>query len=106
VKHAIRIIIVLSVLLVGVLGTATVVSAADDPFLCPVVGDGVLNADSRNGDNGVSAIEPDVGTSHLPGKNKAGENSNPKAHNTNGPGNPNAGPGHNPNFSPIWPASP
>lgn len=72
-------------------------------FLCPVVGDGVANADSRNGDNGVSAIFPPVGTSFLPGMNKAGENANPNAYNTLGPGNPDAGPGGNPDFSPIWP---
>jgi hypothetical protein len=45
-------------------------------FLCPVVGDGVLNADSRNGDNGVSTITPPVGTSFLPGNNQAGANAN------------------------------
>jgi hypothetical protein len=74
-----------------------------DPFLCPVVGDGVRNADANNGDNGVSAIEPAVGTSFFPGKNQAGANSNPNAHNTLGPGDPDAGPGGNPDFSPIWP---
>lgn len=73
------------------------------PFLCPVVGDGVFNADSQNGDNGVSAITPPVGTSLLPGNNQAGANANPNAYNTDGPGNPDAGPGHNPDFSPIWP---
>ena len=73
------------------------------PFLCPVVGDDVLNADAHNGDNGVSAIIPPVGTSLLPGNNQAGLNANPNAYNTEGPGNPDAGPGHNPDFSPIWP---
>jgi hypothetical protein len=82
---------------------AMTATASAEPFLCPVVGDGVKNADSRNGDHGVEAIEPPVGTSFFPGNNQAGVNSNPKAHNTDGPGNPNAGPGHNPNFSPIWP---
>lgn len=72
-------------------------------FLCPVVGDGVLNADSHNGGNGVSAITPPVGTSLLPGNNQAGVNANSNAYNTLGPGDPNAGPGHNPDFSPIWP---
>jgi hypothetical protein len=82
-----------------------------DPFLCPVVGDGngegkgVLNADARNGDNGVEAIQPPVGTSQLPGKNQAGAHANPNAYNTKGPGDPTAGPGHNPDFSPIWPPS-
>ena len=77
--------------------------ASADPFLCPVVGDGVLNADLHNGDNGVSAITPPVGTSFIPGNNKAGMHANENAHNTLGPGDPNAGPGHNPDFTPIWP---
>lgn len=78
---------------------------AADAFLCPVVGDGVLNADANNGDNGVSTINPPVGTSFFPGNNQAGANSNPNAHNTSGPGDPDAGPGGNSDFSPIWPAS-
>lgn len=78
---------------------------AAEPFLCPVVGDGVLNADSHNGGNGVATISPPVGTSFLPGNNQAGANSNTNAHNSSGPGNPDAGPGGNPDFSPIWPAS-
>lgn len=84
-------------------------SVAAAPFLCPVVGDGkdgtkgVINADSKNGDNGVAAIAPPVGTSQLPGKNQAGAHANPNAYNTDGLGNPDAGPGHNPDFSPIWP---
>ena len=97
--------IVLSLVVVGgALATAGSAFAAEpEPFLCPVVGDGVLNADSRNGDNGVEAITPPVGTSFLPGKNQAGANANANAHNTSGPGNPDAGPGGNPDFSPIWP---
>jgi hypothetical protein len=69
-------------------------ATASAAFLCPVVGDGVNNAE---------AINPPVGTSFFPGNNQAGANANPNAYNTHGPGNPNAGPGHNPNFSPIWP---
>lgn len=80
--------------------TSTISAAA---FLCPVVGDGVLNADDNNGDHGVDAISPPVGTSFLPGNNQAGNNANPNAYNIYGPGNPDAGPGHNPFFSPIWP---
>ena len=87
----------------GALGGSSVASASD-AFLCPVVGDGVINADAHNGDNGVSTIHPPVGTSFIPGNNKAGENSNTNAHNSDGPGNPDAGPGGNPDFSPIWPA--
>lgn len=78
---------------------------ASEAFLCPVVGDGVLNADASNGDHGVVAIQPPVGTSFLPGNNQAGANSNMNAHNTSGPGDADAGPGHNPDFSPIWPAA-
>lgn len=96
-----RIFILLGVVILGLLGTTAIASAA--PFLCPVVGDGVLNADTHNGDNGVSAITPPVGTSLLPGNNQAGANANPNAYNTQGPGNPDAGPGGNPDFSPIWP---
>jgi hypothetical protein len=91
-----------AVLAVGFTATTNQAEAAE-PFLCPVVGDGVNNADAHNGDNGVSTIHPPVGTSFLPGNNKAGENSNPNAHNTSGPGNADAGPGGNPDFSPIWP---
>lgn len=81
------------------LGTAGAAGAA--PFLCPIVGDGVLNADAHNGDNGVAAITPDAGTSLLPGKNQAGENANSEAYNDFG--GPTAGntPG-TPGFTPIW----
>ena len=91
-----------SVTAVAGIGTA---SASHGPFLRPVVGDGVVNADGNNGDNGVSAIDPAVGTSLLPGNNKAGENANANAHNTDGPDNPDAGPGDgNGDFTPIWPS--
>ena len=81
------------------LGTAEAASA--QPFLCPVVGDGVLNADANNGANGVQAIAPAAGTSLLPGKNQAGANANPEAYNEFG--GPEAGntPG-TPGFTPIW----
>lgn len=98
-----RIFILLGVVILGLLGTMAVASANDAPFLCPVVGDGVLNADANNGDNGVSAITPPVGTSLLPGNNQAGANANPNAYNASGPGDPDAGPGGNPDYSPIWP---
>ena len=55
---------------VAILGSSGTAFAENDPFLCPVVGDGVLNADSHNGDNGVAAITPPVGTSFLPGNNQ------------------------------------
>ena len=48
-----------AVLAVGFTVTTGQASAADPvPFLCPIVGDGVINADSHNGENGVSVILP------------------------------------------------
>jgi len=74
-------------------------------FLCPAVGDGVTNADSHNGENGVSTIGP-IGSgdqSFLPGNNQAGANANSEALNTEGPGT-SPGPGNgNSDWSPIWP---
>jgi hypothetical protein len=69
-----------------------------DAFLCPIVGDGVLNAASNGG---VSAIQPPAGTSILPGNNQAGGHANANALNANG--GPSAGnvPG-TPGFTPIW----
>ena len=87
----------------GVLLAPGVAAAA--PFLCPVVGDGVVNADANNGDNGVSVISPPVGTSILPGQNQAGANANSNSDNTDPPIE-GAGPGANPDFSPIWPGTP
>lgn len=79
---------------------ATAGAAQAGPFLCPVVGAGTLN----NPDKGpTETIAPPVGYSLLPGNNQAGENANPNAFNTLGPGDPSAGPGGNPDFSPIWP---
>jgi hypothetical protein len=81
------------------MGTAGVASA--EPFLCPIVGAGVVNADAHNGDNGVQAISPPAGTSLLPGNNQAGANANASAYNAFG--GPSAGntPG-TPGFTPIW----
>ena len=84
------------------LATAAVASAdqtgTPGAFLCPIVGDGVLNAASRGG---VSAIQPPAGTSILPGSNQAGSHANANALNANG--GPSAGnvPGA-PGFTPIW----
>ena len=96
--------IALTILAGSIAGPA--IASADDnsgAFLCPVVGDGVVNADAHNGDNGVSIITPPVGTSFLPGNNQAGAKANHNAHNTDNPDNPDAGPGGNPDYSPIWP---
>ena len=103
-KRRMRSLIVVFALVFGAMVASTAIAHADEPFLCPVVGDGVLNADAHNGDNGVSVITPPVGTSFLPGNNQAGDNANPSAYNAEGPGNPDAGPGGNPDFSPIWPS--
>jgi hypothetical protein len=101
-KIGLRILVVSALVSVGVIGAASVASA-NGAFLCPVVGDGVLNADMHNGDHGVSAIQPPVGTSFLPGKNQAGANANPHAYNTQNPDTaPPPGNG-NSDFSPIWP---
>ena len=93
------------VIVAGVIASPAVASASHEtsPFLCPIVGEGVVNADARNGDNGVAVIGPPAGTSLLPGNNQAGAKANHNALNTDGPGNPDAGPGGNPDFSPIWP---
>ncbi len=88
---------------------STGTSLADEPdpdstaFLCPIVGDGVMTADANNGDNGVSVINPPAGTSFLPGNNQAGAAANDSALNTDNPDNPDAGPGGNPDYTPIWP---
>jgi hypothetical protein len=86
---------------VSVVALATAGTASAEPFLCPIVGDGVTNADANNGDNGVQAINPAAGTSLLPGQNQAGANANPEAYNQFG--GPDAGnnPG-TPGFTPIW----
>jgi hypothetical protein len=106
-SRRIRSLMVVFGLVLGVMVASTSIAAADEvqstAFLCPVVGDGVINADAHNGDNGVASIQPPVGTSFLPGNNQAGAHANPNAYNTEGPGNPDAGPGGNPDFSPIWP---
>jgi hypothetical protein len=104
-RRLISVLLALSLVVVGMLTTTSVV-AADPAFLCPVVGDGVLNADAHNGDHGVSAITPPVGTSLLPGNNQAGAKANWHALNTLGPG-ASPGPGNgNRDWSPIWPPSP
>ena len=78
--------------------------ATDGAFLCPAVGDGVANADSHNGDHGVSVIGPIAsGWSFLPGNNQAGAHANDNAWNSEGPAS-SPGPGNaNSDWSPIWP---
>ena len=92
---------------VGMIGSASAAFADDAPFLCPIVGDGVANADSHNGNNGVSTIGPAPGVSLLPGGNQAGNHANSNALNDLPPNDPNAGPGGgNSGFTAIWPSNP
>ena len=86
---------------VGVFSLATAGAASAEPFLCPIVGAGVNNADAHNGDNGVQAISPAAGTSLLPGNNQAGANANPAAYNEFGGPTEGNTPG-TPGFTPIW----
>ncbi len=72
-----------------------------DPFLCPIVGDGVLNADAHNGSGGVVAISPPAGTSLLPGNNQVEANANANAYNEFGGPITGNTPG-TPGFTPIW----
>ena len=72
-------------------------------FLCPAVGDGVLNA------AGIDAFELDNGlVSFLPagGDNQAGAKANSSVQNEQGPGDPELllPGGGNSGWSPIWPA--
>ena len=104
-KTRLRHVLVIATLVMGgmVATQGAALAAPGDPFLCPIVGDGVLNADAHNNDNGVSAITPAPGTSLLPGNNQAGANANSNAYNELPPSDPNAGPGGNSGFSAIWP---
>ena len=112
-RRGIRILGILSLVVVGLLGTSSI-ALADPPdvvgppepgeegtaFLCPAVGKGVLNH------------RPDVGAlpndnyTFLPGHNQAGAHANENGHNALGPGD-SPGPGKgNSDWSPIWPAPP
>lgn len=100
----IKILAIALTVVAGSIAGPVVASADEGAFLCPVVSDSVATvADMNNGDHGVSTIDPPVGTSFLPGNNQAGPNANNNAENSSGPGDPNAGPGGNPDYSPIWP---
>jgi len=110
-RHLRRILVVVVLAVGAVVATQAAALAAPPPavgtngeFLCPIVGDGVTNADSKNGDNGVSTIAPAPGVSLLPGGNQAGTNANSNALNDLPPNDPNAGPGGgNSGFGAIWP---
>jgi hypothetical protein len=87
-----------------VLGTGTAFAAAPDvvgpgsgPFLCPSVGQGVVNNRPDAGQL------PDGSYTFLPGHNQAGANADESALNTL-PASESPGPGDgNSDWSPIWP---
>jgi len=93
-----------------ILGTATLalatagVAGAADSFLCPIVGDGVLNNTAKGP---TAVITPPAGTSLSPGNNQAGEHANANAYNSYGDGTPISGnaPGAD-GFTPIWTGPP
>ena len=98
---------IIAILLVNALPAFAAAPDNADNFLCPVVGDGVNNADSHNGDNGVEAIAPPVGTSLLPGSPSGSDPTDNlpvagNAINPNGPGFAAGGPGDS-TYTPIWP---
>jgi hypothetical protein len=113
-----RRIFVAVLLVVGALAVMSGTAFADKPegpatgsqgqFLCPIVGDGVSNADAHNGANGVSDIGPLPGSgdaSLLPGNNQAGAQADTSALNPEGP-ETSPGPGDgNSEWSPIWPGT-
>ncbi len=106
-RHHMKLGILVAVTALAVLmvfGTASALAAAPDvvgpgngPFLCPSVGQGVLN---HNPDAGQL---PSGGYTFLPGNNQAGANANANSLNTL-PAGESPGPGNgNSDWSPIWP---
>jgi hypothetical protein len=105
-KKLLRISLVLSILVIGVLATTSTV-VADKPagphvgppaFLCPIVGNDTAATHNGQGWFGVNA-----GWTFFPGNNQAGVHANPNSWNTLGPGaSPGPGTG-NSDWSPIWP---
>ena len=108
-KKLLRISLVLSIVVVGVLATASTALAAkplgpvgppphDIPFLCPIVGN--ETAAAHNGQGWGTALG---GYTFLPGNNQSGAHANPNSWNTEGP-TESPGPGNgNRDWSPIWP---
>jgi hypothetical protein len=102
-KNLIRIVLVMSIVLVGLLATTGTVLADKNNesgnFLCPAVGKGVLNH------NPGAIVLPNDNYSFFPGNNQAGMHANNNARNTLGPG-ASPGPGNgNSDWSPIWPGN-
>jgi hypothetical protein len=73
-----------------------------EPFLCPVMGHGALNAPGLDGShkNTVGTL-PSGDATIRPGNNRAGENANENALNENGGPSPTNTPGAD-GFTPIW----
>jgi hypothetical protein len=93
-------------LLAGGLATVLFVVGATgvgaDPFLCPVIGEGALDAPGLNGpsQNSVGALPSGDGTI-VPGNNQAGAKANDNAYNEFGGPSATNVPG-TPGFTPIW----
>jgi hypothetical protein len=81
---------------------ATAVGAGAAPFLCPVMGQGALDAPGLDGThkNMVGAL-PSGDATIRPGNNQAGDNANSNAYNEFGGPSPTNVPG-TPGFTPIW----
>ena len=101
---------VFAVVVAGLVTTGlatTEVASAADPFVCPIVGDGVVNAAVNHDAVGLVQINTAAGTSLLPGNEQAGANSNPNAHNSRLPDDPLSGPGDgNSGFTASWSDNP
>ena len=106
-KKTIMVLTILSLIVVGLVGTTSIALADAPPvvghdspgygFLCPAVGDGVLNAPFDTG----TLYSGDQ--TFLPGHNQSGAYVNPNATNTLG-GDASPGPGDgNSDWSPMWP---
>ena len=109
-RKIISILLVLSLVIVGMLSTASMVAAGksdgpvgpgdDDAFLCPWVGN--ANAAAHNGQGWIVIGDEGQGWSFFPGNNQAGAHANPNSWNDVGPG-ASKGPSNDINWSPIWP---
>ena len=87
---------------VALLITGAVGVGAQEPFLCPVMGQGALSAPGLNGSsvNSVGAL-PSGAATIVPGNNQAGTSANPSAYNAFGGPSATNVPG-TPGFTPIW----
>ena len=92
----------LAVSLATALFAAGAVGAGAEPFLCPVMGQGTLDAPGLHGPstNTAGPLPSGDGT-FVPGNNKAGEKANANAYNEFGGPSATNVPG-TPGFTPIW----